>query len=33
MDREELARRIEFLMGDTKINDEVAMAELVKVLQ
>ena len=33
MNREELAKKIEFLMGDTSISDEVAMAELIEVLQ
>lgn len=33
MDREILAKKIEFLMGDTSINDKEAMSELVELLK
>jgi len=33
MNREELAKKIEFLMGDTSINDDEAMESLMELLQ
>ena len=33
MNRDELAQKIEFLMGDTKIDDNEAMVKLVELLR